>query len=97
MTDKIISSNSNPKIFNPFGKDKIYIYDLLHFDYIYLQSRIYEDNESFNFLNKNIKMVCTDSKKEYQFFISKNYGHYKEKIKLTGFSRYDNLQLKKKK
>ena len=37
-------------------------------------------------------MFTIDSKKEYQFFISMNYDHYKTNIKLTGFSRYDNLR-----
>ena len=98
IIDKLISSNSNPNIYNPFGKDKIYIYDLLKFDYIYLQNRIYGDDTSFNILQKNFKIVTTASKKEYQSFISKNYGYYEANIKLTGFARYDNLlQLKKSK
>ena len=99
ITDKIISSNFNPQIYNPFGKDEIYIYDLLHFDYIYLQNRINANNPSFNLLHKNfkiLKFVTIASKKEYQFFISKNYFHNKDNIKLTGFSRYDNLQRIKK-
>ena len=99
ITDKIISSNFNPRIYNPFGKDEIYIYDLLQFDYIYLQNRINENNPSFNFLNKNfkyLKFVTIASKKEYQFFISKNFIHNKANIKLTGFSRYDSFQRIKK-
>ena len=94
MADKIISSAYIPIIFNPFGEDKLYICDLLQFQYIYLQHLIFNDDFFSNLqkLNKTFKMIITDSKKEYRFFISQNYGDYEYNIKLTGFSRYDNLQ-----
>ena len=98
MADKIISSIPNPYIHNPFGKDSIYIYDMLHFDYIYLQNVFSNDQINLNFhrLNQNFKMIFTASKKEYKFFTLSNFGYFKENIKLTGFSRYDNLQQLKK-
>ena len=98
MADKIISSIPNPNIYNPFGKDCKYIYDMFHFDYIYLQNIFSNDEIDLNFhrLNQNFKMIFTASKKEYHSFISHNYGYSQGNIKLTGFSRYDNLQQIKK-
>ena len=71
---------------------------MLHFDYIYLQNKFSKNEVNYNFhsLHQIFKMIITDSKKEYQSFVSYNYGYYKTSIKLTGFSRYDNLQRLKK-
>ena len=94
IADKIISSFWDPNIYNPFGKDRIYLNDMFQFDYIYLQHTIYKNELSFNFqkINKNLKMIITASKKEYKNLISSNYGYNEDNIKLTGFSLYDNLQ-----
>ena len=71
---------------------------MFHFDYIYLQNVFSKDEINLNFhrLNQNFKMIFTASKKEYKFFTLPNFGYFKENIKLTGFSRYDNLQQLKK-
>ena len=70
------------------------IYDLFHFDYIFLQHGISKDDVShfLHRLNKNFTMIITASKKEYLSMLSPNYGYNPNSIKLTGFARYDNLQ-----
>ena len=92
--DKIVSSMCNSWVDNPFGDDRIYIYDLFHFDYIFLQHGISKDDVShfLHRLNKNFTMIITASKKEYRSMLSPNYGYNPNSIKLTGFARYDNLQ-----
>ena len=94
MADKIISSMCNSWVDNPFGEDRLYIYDLFHFDYIFLQHGISKDDVShyFHKLNKNFTMIITAAKKEYLSLMSPNYGYNESNIKLTGFARYDNLQ-----
>ena len=94
IADKIISSMCNTWVDNPFGEDRNYIYDLFHYDYIFLQHGISKDDVSYYFhrLNKNFTMIITASKKEYQSFLSPSYDYNISNIKLTGFSRYDNLQ-----
>ena len=94
IADKIISSMCNNWVDNPFGEDRRYIYDLFHYDYIFLQHGISKDDVSnfFHRLNKNFTMIITASKKEYQSFLSPIYNYNISNIKLTGFSRYDNLE-----
>lgn len=92
-SNKIISSTSNSWVDNPFGDDRKYLVDLFRFDYIFLQHGITKDDVS-HFLNKhakNFKLILTAGKKEYKYFLNQNYGYTKENIKLTGFSRFDNL------
>ena len=95
--DKLISSVSNQWVENPFGEDRKYLIDLFHYDFIFLQHGISKDDVSF-FLNrfkKNYSLIITASKKEYQSFLSQNYDYSEKNIKLTGFSRYDNLNIDK--
>ena len=96
--DKIISSVSNSWIDNAFGKNRKYLIDLYHFDLIFLQHGISKDDVS-NLLHrffKNFSMIITASKYEYKSFLSPNYGYENKNIKLTGFSRFDNLYINEK-
>jgi len=91
--DKIITSTSNSWVDNPFGNDRKYLIDLYHFDLIFLQHGITKDDVS-NYLNrfkKNYSIIITSSKYEYNFFSSSKFAYTNKNIKLTGFSRYDNL------
>ena len=91
--DKIISSQSNSWVDNPFGEDRKYIMDLFHFDLIFLQHGITKDDVSnyLNRLRKNYSLFVTSSKKEYKSILNFKYGYNKNNIILTGFPRYDNL------
>ena len=93
-SNKIITSTSNGWVDNPFGNDRKYMIDLFHFDLIFLQHGISKDDIS-NFLNrfvKNYSLIITASKKEYKSFLSIDYDYSRKNIKLTGFSRFDNLK-----
>ena len=93
--DKIITSVSEAWVNNPFGNDDKYMIDLYHFDFIYLQNRILKDDLSI-FLKKyknKFNLVITASKKEYKSILENNNNFNKDKIALTGFARYDNLNI----
>ena len=92
-SDKIISSVSYSWVDNPFNKDRIYVTDLIHFDFVLLQNGIIKDDlsKTLNRLNKNYSLFITSTKKEYKSILNSNYGYNKENIILTGMSRYDNL------
>ena len=95
--DKIISSTSNKWVNNPFGLDRAYLIDLYHFDFIFLQHGITKDDVS-KYIHRfatNFSIIITASLYEYRSFLSKDYYYSKENIKLTGFSRFDNLHLEK--
>lgn len=92
-SDKIISSVYDSWVDNPFKKDKIYIRDLLHFDFILLGNGMMT-NDLSNFLNrfdKNFNLIMTSSKNEYKAFLNFNYGYNKNNVKLTGMPRFDLL------
>lgn len=67
-SDKIISSISEKWVDNPFGGDQIFIRDLFHFDYIFIQNGIIKDDlsEYLNRITKNFQLIITSSKKEYE-------------------------------
>ena len=95
--DKIISSSSNSWVNNPFGLDRSYLIDLYHFDFIFLQHGITKDDVS-KYINRfatNFSIIITASIYEYISFLSNDYSYSKKNIKLTGFSRFDNLNLEK--
>ena len=97
--DKIISSSSAPWAINPFGKNRKYLIDLYHFDFIFLQHGITKDDVSdiLNKLTKNFSIIVTASKYEYNSFLSNEYGYSTKNIKLTGFSRFDNFRISENK
>lgn len=97
--DKIISSTSNFWISNPFGRDRHYIYDLFHFDHVFLQHgiAINDYSENINRYRTNFSLFITSSKGEYNSFLEPKYGYNSDIVKLTGLSRYDNLERLKNK
>ena len=89
--DKIITSISMNWATNPFYEDEKYMKDLFHFDIVFLQHGITQNDVSMNLnrLIKNYSLFVTATKKEYKSILSKNYGYYPNNIILTGFPRYD--------
>lgn len=100
LSDKIISSQADPWVTNPFENDIMYYQDLINSDFVFLQHGITKDDIS-NWLNcyqKNIKLFVTAAKDEYKSIIeNSNYGYDKDVVKLTGFPRYDYLKNEKEK
>ena len=93
LADKIISSQADPWVTNPFGKKNNYYKDLYNSDFVFLQHGITKNDLSswLNCYEKNIKLFITAVKKEYKSIIEGSYGFGKNIVKLTGFPRYDNL------
>ena len=87
-SNKIISSISDSWVDNPFEKDKIYIRDLLHFDFIYLSNDINLQN-SINRMSKNYSLIVVSSKNEYKSILGFNY--HKNNVFLTGMPKFDYL------
>ena len=97
-SDKLISSTCDLWIYNPLGRDQKYLRDLLNFDFIFLRSGIIKDDlsKSINWLSTKIDLFITSTKEEYNLLLSPDYGFSKNKIILTGLSRFDNLEKYKK-
>ena len=92
-SDKIISSISDVWVTNPFGEEQKYIKDLLHFDFIFIQTGIIKDDLSNN-LNKITKksiLFVTSSKREYKSILDCKYKYNIDKLLLTGLPRTNNL------
>ena len=92
-SNKIISSISESWVDNPFKNDKIYIRDLLHFDFIFLgQGIIYNGlSNNLNLFNKNYSLLVTSSKKEYNSILNCKFGYDKNNVIITGIPRFDYL------
>lgn len=99
MASKIISSQANEFVLNPFAKKEKYMRDLYNFKFVFLQHGITKDDLSKWLVkyNKNIKIFVTAAKAEYDSIVNGDYYYTKNEVKLTGFPRYDKLINKKKK
>lgn len=100
LAEKIISSQADLWVTNPFGRNHNYYHDLYRGQFVFLQHGITKDDMS-NWLNdysKDIKIFITSAKKEYESIITEpKYGYNEDVVKLTGFARYDLLENKAKK
>lgn len=98
VADKIISSNPDNEILNPFYGKNIKLYSGLFKNNIYfLQHGVIKDDISdwLNKYNKNIRMVLTSAQMEYDSFFKYNYNYDKKVVTLLGLPRFDNLMNKK--
>ena len=93
MASKIISSQANDYVINPFAKDEVYFRDLYNFDFVFLQHGIIKDDLSrwLKKENKNIKIFVTSAQAEYNSIINGSYGYTGTQVKLTGLPRHDEL------
>ena len=93
LCSKIISSQADNWVTNPFDDEEIYLRDLFKFDFIFLQHGITKDDISswLHKLNKNISLFVTSAKEEYNSIINGNYGYTEKQVKLLGSPRYDCL------
>lgn len=93
LAGKIISSQGEDNIFNPWDTSSVYIRDLYKYKFVFLQHGIIKDDlsEWLNKFNKNLHMFVTSAKPEYESILSGDYFYGKSVVKLTGLPRYDNL------
>lgn len=94
LANKVISSQAEEFIYNPFGKNKKFMKDLYTFDFIFLQHGILEKDLSnwLHRVNKHISMMVCAAQKEYDSLLTYNYFFDKSVPKLTGQPRYDLLK-----
>lgn len=94
LAKKIISSQGEDNIFNPWDNDSNYIRDLYKYKYVFLQHGIIKDDlsEWLNKFNKNLQMFVTSAKPEYRSIVEGDYFYDETVVKLTGLPRYDNLK-----
>lgn len=93
QADKIISSAGNNLAINAFGNKRRYYHDLYKFDFVYLRHGVSHNDQSrwLNRLDKNIRILDSTSKREYDAILKGNYLYDESRVKLTGLPRYDNL------
>lgn len=92
--DKLISSQADAPVLQPFGGQYDGYCDLLAYDFTFLQHGITKDDLS-SWLHKtrrNIKCFVTASHMEYESIANENYGYTNGEVVLTGFPRFDNLE-----
>lgn len=99
LSSKIISSQANEFVLNPFDKKEKYLRDLYKFKFVFLQHGIIKDDLSkwLQKYNKNIKLFVTSAKNEYDSIVNGDYYYTENEVKLTGLPRYDKLVNEKKK
>ncbi len=95
LARKIISSQAEDNIYNPWDQDGVYIRDLYRYDYIFLQHGIILNDLSgwLNKFNKNLRMFVTSARPEYESIVDQDYFYDSSVVKLTGIPRYDDLKL----
>lgn len=93
LCDKIISSQADRWVTNPFGTSENYYRDLYRFDFVFLQHGVTKDDISswLKQIDKNINIFVTTAYDEYKSIVNGKYGYDESVVKLTGFPRYDNL------
>lgn len=93
LADKIVSSQGEDNIVNPFAIVKKYVGSLFKYKYVFLQHGIIKDDISkwLNKYNKNIHMFVTSAYPEYRSVLDCSYNYGESVVKLTGLPRYDTL------
>lgn len=91
--DKIISSQADVWVVNPYGKKENCYRDMYAYDFVFLQHGVTKDDISswLNLYNKNISLFVTTGVPEYQSILDGTYYYQKDNVILTGMPRYDNL------
>ena len=94
LADKVISSQADVEVTNPFLRQKNHFVDLYTFDFVFLQHGIIRHDLSgwLNRYNKNIRLFITSAEVEYNSIINGNYYYDEENVLLSGLPRYDLLE-----
>lgn len=93
LSDKIISSQADEIMVNPFGFGKRYLSDLYNHKFVFLQHGVISNDLSswLNINKKKIDIFLTSTKREYQSLFEFNYNFHEDVPRLTGLPRYDYL------
>lgn len=94
LADKFISSSADENVLNPFAKDRPYLRGLIHYDFIFLQHGVTQNDISgwLGRFKKDIKGFVTAAKAEHDSIVNgKGYNYDSDRVWLTGFSRFDLL------
>lgn len=99
IADKVISSQADYWVYNPFDRNQDQYRHFYEFDLIFLQHGITKDDLSawLNFYQKNFRLFITSAKEEHKSILEGDYGFDEKIVKLTGLPRYDLLQNKREK
>ena len=94
LADAVISSQADEPYLNPFGGNKRFMKDLYNYKFVFLQHGITCNDISgwLNKLDKNIKLFVTAATNEYESILTYPFYYTEKEVRLTGFSRYDNLK-----
>ncbi len=94
LCDKVVSSQGEDRVFNPFfGQMQLYKDILHHQKFVFLQHGVTKDDLSgwLARTNKNISLFVTSTRRECQSILEYDYGYDERQVKCTGFPRFDCL------
>jgi CDP-glycerol glycerophosphotransferase (TagB/SpsB family) len=94
LADKVISSQADIPVYNPFVRQVSHFVDLYAYDFVFLQHGVIRHDLStwLNRYNRNIRLFITTAKKEYDSILSNPYYYPVENVLLSGQPRYDLLE-----
>lgn len=93
LADKVISSQADVEVTNPFIRQYDHYADLFDFDFIFLQHGVIRHDLSdwLNRFNKNITLFVTSAEVERKSILQEPYYYSPEQVVLTGLPRFDRL------
>jgi CDP-glycerol glycerophosphotransferase (TagB/SpsB family) len=93
LSDMNISSHANDWVYNPFGKNNVYLNGLINNKFVFIQHGIivHDLSKWLHRLNKNISLFITSTKQEYNLILKGKYKYDASEIALTGMPRFDYL------
>jgi len=92
--EKVVSAYTDSFVFNVFGKDYRYYFDLYDFEYVYLQHGVLVANLDswINKYKKNMSLIIASSEREKQSIVeTKSYGYTEKQVIVAGQARFDGL------
>lgn len=94
LSDKVISSQADIEVTNPFFRQIDHFIDLFKFDFVFLQHGVIRHDLSawLNRFNKNIKLFVTSAPLEHQSILEDPYYYDAKSVALTGLPRFDLLE-----
>lgn len=97
--EKVISSQIDENIINPFGGQEHFYRGIMKYDKIFLQHGIIQSDFTkwLNKYSKDINLFITSTEDEYKSILDNDYYYDDSVVKLTGLPRYDYLKNEKQK
>ncbi|MGV9188914.1 bifunctional glycosyltransferase/CDP-glycerol:glycerophosphate glycerophosphotransferase [Arcanobacterium canis] len=94
QANRVISSQADDIVVNPFGASKIFMQDLYRYDFAFLQHGVL-GNDLSGWLNRtyrDIRLFVTSSEREQAAVATQEYGYTHGEVVLTGLARFDRLE-----